>query len=79
VTGDTGSATAEQLALILTTQRTEDPDNWTGASDAEILSHVRNTLSLPGQRVVGAFPVMDDGSAYAVALIALLTPPSSIR
>jgi hypothetical protein len=77
VTGDTGHATAEQLALILTTQRADDADSWTRASDAEILAHVRNTLSLPGERVVGAFPVMDDGSAYAAALIAYLTPKSS--
>lgn len=77
MTGNIGTATAEQLALILATQRADDPDGWAGAPDAEILAHVRNTLSLPSERVVGAFPVMDDGSGYSAALIAFLTPPPS--
>lgn len=76
MTVDTGAATAEQLALITSTQRAEDPDGWAGAADAEILTHVRNTITLPGEQTVGAFPVMDDGSAYAAALIAYLTPVS---
>ncbi|PPI26977.1 hypothetical protein [Rathayibacter sp. AY1B5] len=70
---DTGRATAEQLALILATSRDEDPENAT-ATDAEILTHTRNTLGLPGECGPGGMPVYDDGSAEAVALIAFLTP-----
>ncbi|PPF41668.1 MULTISPECIES: hypothetical protein [unclassified Rathayibacter] len=70
---DTGRATAEQLALILDTRRAESDDDAT-AADAEILAHIRNTLTLPGEGAPGGFPVTDDGTAYAAALIAFLTP-----
>ena len=70
---DTGRATAEQLALILDTRRAESDDDAT-ANDAEILAHIRNTLTLPGEGAAGGFPVTDDGTAYAAALIAFLTP-----
>ena len=70
---DTGRATAEQLALILDTRRAESDDDAT-ATDAEILAHIRNTLTLPGEGAPGGFPVTDDGTAYAAALIAFLTP-----
>ncbi|PPH95216.1 hypothetical protein C5C56_17200 [Rathayibacter sp. AY1D1] len=71
-TTDTGRASAEQLALILTTRRAES-DEDAAATDAEILAHVRNTLTLPGEGCPGGFPVTDDGSDYAAALIAFLT------
>jgi hypothetical protein len=70
---DTGRATPEQLDLILTTRRDES-DEDAAATDAEILAHVRNTLTLPGQGTPGGFPVTDDGTDYAAALIAFLTP-----
>ena len=70
---DTGRASADQLALILATSRNEDPENAT-ATDAEILTHTRNTLGLPGECGPGGMPVYDDGSAEAAALIAFLTP-----
>lgn len=71
---DTGRATAEQLDLILTTRRAES-DEDAAATDAEILAEVRNTLTLPGEGCPGGFPVTDDGTDYAAALIAFLTPP----
>lgn len=70
---DTGRATAAQLELILTTRRAESDDDAT-ATDAEILAYVRNTLTLPGEGGPGGFPVTDDGTDYAAALIAYLTP-----
>jgi len=70
---DTGRATAEQLALILDTRRAESDDDAT-ATDAEVLAHIRNTLTLPGKGSPGGFSVTDDGTAYAAALIAFLTP-----
>jgi len=70
---DTGRATAEQLALILDTRRAESDDDAT-ATDAEILAHIRNTLTLPGEGAPGGFPVTDDGTAYTAAMIAFLTP-----
>ncbi|PPH07136.1 hypothetical protein C5C71_15150 [Rathayibacter sp. AY1C1] len=72
-TTDTGRASAEQLALILTTRHAES-DEDAAATDAEILAHVRNTLTLPGEGCPGGFPVTDDGSDYAAALIAFLSP-----
>jgi hypothetical protein len=71
---DFGSASTEQLALIVDTRRAESDDDAT-ASDVEILTHVRDTLTLPGEGAPGGFPVTDDGTAYAAALIAFLTPP----
>ncbi|MCJ1702145.1 hypothetical protein MT356_20735 [Rathayibacter festucae] len=71
---DFGSATTEQLALIVDTRRAESDDDAT-ASDVEILAHVRDTLTLPGKGTPGGFPITDDGTAYAAALIAFLTPP----
>ena len=73
---DTGRATAEQLALILDTRRAESDDDAT-ATDTEILAHIRNTLTLPGEGAPGGFPVTDDGTAYAAALIAFSPPPTS--
>lgn len=70
---DTGRATTEQLALILATRRDESAED-AAATDAEILAHVRNTLTLPGEGCPGGFPVTDDGSDYAAALIAFLSP-----
>ncbi|PPG32654.1 hypothetical protein [Rathayibacter sp. AY2B9] len=70
---DTGRASADQLALILATSRDEDPENAT-ATDAEILTHTRNTLGLPGECGPGGMPVHDDGTAEVAALIAFLTP-----
>ncbi len=70
---DTGRATAAQLALILDTRRAESGDD-AAATDAEILAHVRNTLTLPGEGAPGGHPVTDDGTDYAAALIAFLTP-----
>jgi len=71
---DFGSASTEQLALIVDTRRAESDDD-AAASDVEILAHVRDTLTLPGEGAPGGFPVTDDGTAYAAALIAFLTPP----
>lgn len=73
---DTGRASAEQLDLILTTHRAES-DEDAAATDAEILAHVRNTLTLPGEGCPGGFPVTDDGSEYAAALIAFLSPAAN--
>jgi hypothetical protein len=70
---DTGRATAAQLDLILTTRRAESDEDAT-ATDAEILAHVRNTLTLSGEGSPGGLAVTDDGTAYAAALIAYLTP-----
>ncbi|WP_314457716.1 hypothetical protein [uncultured Microbacterium sp.] len=70
---DTGRATAAQLALILDTRRAESDDD-AAATDAEILAHVRNTLTLPGDGAPGGHPVTDDGTDYAAALVAFLTP-----
>ena len=75
---DFGSATTEQLSLIVDTRRAESDDDAT-ASDVEILTHVRNTLTLPGEGTPGGFPVTDDGTAYAAALIAFLTPAGKKR
>ncbi|MWV51486.1 hypothetical protein GRS96_19665 (plasmid) [Rathayibacter sp. VKM Ac-2803] len=74
---DTGRATAAQLALILTTRRAES-DEDAAATDAEILAHVRNTLTLPGEGTPGGFPVADDGTDYAAALIAFLSAPTAM-
>lgn len=73
MTTNTGQATPEQLALICTTQRAATADYDT-ATDAEILEHARNTLCLPGTGAPGAVTVEQDGSPFAEALIALLTP-----
>ncbi|MDY0914477.1 hypothetical protein [Rathayibacter festucae] len=73
---DFGSASTEQLALIVDTRRAESDDDAT-ASDVEILAHARDTLTLPGEGAPGGFPVTDDGTAYAAALIAFLTPPGT--
>ncbi|MCJ1698074.1 hypothetical protein MT349_20005 [Rathayibacter caricis] len=70
---DTGRATAEQLDLILTTRRDES-DEDAAATDAEIIAHVHNTLTLPGKGGPGGFPIAEDGTDYAAALIAYLTP-----
>lgn len=70
---DTGRTTAAQLALILETRRAEPGDD-AAATDAQILAHVRNTLTLPGDGAPGGHPVTDDGTDYAAALIAFLTP-----
>ncbi|QHC68724.1 hypothetical protein GSU68_18625 (plasmid) [Rathayibacter sp. VKM Ac-2759] len=73
---DTGRATPAQLDLILTTRRDES-DEDAAATDAEILAQVRNTLTLPGQGTPGGFPVIDDGTDYAAALIAFLSPAAN--
>lgn len=73
---DTGRATAAQLALILDTRRAESGDD-AAATDAEIIAHVRNTLTLPGEGAPGGHPVTDNGTEYAAALIAFLTPTTS--
>ncbi|WP_207406710.1 hypothetical protein [Rathayibacter sp. SD072] len=69
----TGQATPEQLALICTTQRAASA-HYDTATDAEILQDARNTLCLPGTAAPGALAIEQDGSPFAQALIALLTP-----
>jgi hypothetical protein len=73
-TVDGGRASADQLALICATHRQDEPESFESDSDAAILAHVRNTLALPGEGGLGGFPVSDDGTAYAAALVAFLTP-----
>jgi len=75
---DFGCASTEQLALIVDTRRAES-DEDAASSDVEILAHVRDTLTLPGEGAPGGFPVTDDGTAYAAALIAFLTPAGKKR
>lgn len=70
---DPGQATPERLRLICDEQRADDPEQARYDTDRQILADTRNTLTLPGVHVRGGFPVEDDGSEYAAALIAFLT------
>ncbi|QHC60982.1 hypothetical protein [Rathayibacter sp. VKM Ac-2760] len=73
VDADTGRATPEQIALIVAFERNYYEENKS-ASVEQLLAGVRNTLTLPGVWVPGGFPVQEDGTDHADALIAFLTP-----
>lgn len=73
IDADTGCATPEQIGLIVAFERNyyEEHESY---STERLLAGVRNTLTLPGVWVLGGFPVREDGTDHAAALIAFLIP-----
>lgn len=62
---------AQAAALVIEDQLTQDiPEDE--ATPAAILAHVRNTLTLPGARVLGGWPIEDAQDALSAAYVLIV-------
>lgn len=59
---------AQAVALVVEDQRSSE-DAEDGATDADIIAHVRNTVTLPGVHAVGGWPIEDMEDALTAAYV----------